>query len=323
MIAFYRRALPTAIVLLAPMLIVAGIIWRLDARKATHLQRSSQAVIGSSPLAAKDWNDRFGDGTPDFLAAYRPRRPGCLPPLVYADRRYQAIRPEERTAGRDRRLRQPAALFLSRGPQAPQRVMVSGDRHRDAAPPGEIRAWHYPRYAAGRGAVSGAPGAFEPADVTNGALRSLPTPKRWSSAMPTSSAATCGRPARRPAFFRQFGQSSPWHSMIVDRSRSARRGWFITPATGSRGQPGELRRVLLSELLDHPQPQWRPVAQQPQLSRRLSLEYLARKPMRFRSSLLAASFLLLLLFRRAGRRQGRAALVSRSRPRAPLRRARA
>ena len=29
------------------------------------------------------------------------------------------------------------------------------------------------------------------------------------------------------------------------------------------GNPGELRRVLLSELLDHPQPQWRPLPGNP------------------------------------------------------------
>ena len=29
------------------------------------------------------------------------------------------------------------------------------------------------------------------------------------------------------------------------------------------GPPGELRRVLFAELLDHPQPQWRPVPGNP------------------------------------------------------------
>jgi uncharacterized protein YfaT (DUF1175 family) len=30
-----------------------------------------------------------------------------------------------------------------------------------------------------------------------------------------------------------------------------------------RGSPGELRRVLLADLLDHPQPQWRPLPSNP------------------------------------------------------------
>jgi len=30
-----------------------------------------------------------------------------------------------------------------------------------------------------------------------------------------------------------------------------------------RGKPGELRRVALAELVDHPQPQWRPLPGNP------------------------------------------------------------
>ena len=62
-------------------------------------------------------------------------------------------------------------------------------------------------------------------------------------------------------FFRQFGQSSPWHSMIVTR---AGEGGAVVYDTGpDHGQPGELRRVALAELLDHPHPQWRPLPQNP------------------------------------------------------------
>jgi hypothetical protein len=62
-------------------------------------------------------------------------------------------------------------------------------------------------------------------------------------------------------FYRQFGQSSPWHSMIVAEAGSQARVVYHTGP--DHGSPGELRRVLLSELLDHPQPQWRPMAQNP------------------------------------------------------------
>ena len=81
--------------------------------------------------------------------------------------------------------------------------------------------------------------------------------------MPILSAATCAQ--AQPGdllFYRQFGQSSPWHSMIVDPRRAARPRWSIDTGT-DHGQPGELRRVPLAELLDHPQPQWRPVPANP------------------------------------------------------------
>jgi uncharacterized protein YfaT (DUF1175 family) len=76
-------------------------------------------------------------------------------------------------------------------------------------------------------------------------------------------------------FYRQFGQSSPWHSMIVIRSGAIAEVVYDTgpdhgqsphgrgPVRGGPARPGELRRVLLSELLDHPQPQWRPLAGNP------------------------------------------------------------
>jgi uncharacterized protein YfaT (DUF1175 family) len=64
-------------------------------------------------------------------------------------------------------------------------------------------------------------------------------------------------------FFRQFEQSSPYHSMIfVGRSRidkSAAESDILVYHTGPNGkQPGEMRRTSVSELLQHPSPRWRP-----------------------------------------------------------------
>jgi hypothetical protein len=66
--------------------------------------------------------------------------------------------------------------------------------------------------------------------------------------------------------------------MIVTARRRQCRGGLRHRARSR--QPGELRRVLLSELLDHPQPQWRPLARESQLSRRLPLEHSARNSMK-------------------------------------------
>ena len=62
-------------------------------------------------------------------------------------------------------------------------------------------------------------------------------------------------------FYRQFGQSSPWHSMIV--TRTGAQATVVYDTGIDHGKAGELRRVALSELLDHPQPQWRPLAANP------------------------------------------------------------
>jgi len=65
-------------------------------------------------------------------------------------------------------------------------------------------------------------------------------------------------------FYRQLEQSSPYHSMVfVGRSqfeRNAGEDAILVYHTGPIGKsPGEMRRVALQELLQHPSPRWRPV----------------------------------------------------------------
>lgn len=67
-------------------------------------------------------------------------------------------------------------------------------------------------------------------------------------------------------FYRQLEQNSPYHSVIfVGRSQFIRGGpedgSILVYHTGPSGKsPGEMRRVGLSQLLQHPSPRWRPVA---------------------------------------------------------------
>ena len=142
--------------------------------------------------------------------------------------------------------------------------------------PGEIRAWRYPDTPLGAALFRVRPGSFEPDDVTNGAFAQFADAKTL-----VERNAYFGRRDVRQAqpgdllFYRQFGQSSPWHSMIVTQTGAQARVVYDTgPDHGSRsdpphgprpvrGSPGELRRVALAELLDHPHPQWRPLPGNP------------------------------------------------------------
>lgn len=71
--------------------------------------------------------------------------------------------------------------------------------------------------------------------------------------------------AAQPAdllFYRHATGAHPWHSMIfLGGSRLENdRGPFVVYHTGPEGQdPGEMRRPALRELLQHPEPRWRPV----------------------------------------------------------------
>ena len=130
------------------------------------------------------------------------------------------------------------------------------------APPGEIRAWRYPDTPLGVALFRVKPGAFKAADLTNGAFAQFADARTLveRNAYLVSRDAQEAQPGDL-LFFRQFGQSSPWHSMIVAESGEQSRVVYHTGP--NHKAPGELRRVLLSELLNHPQPQWRPVAQNP------------------------------------------------------------
>jgi len=66
-------------------------------------------------------------------------------------------------------------------------------------------------------------------------------------------------------FYRQLEQNSPYHSItFVGRSQfipgEGAEDPVVVYHTGPNGKsPGEMRRILLSQLLDHPSPRWRPV----------------------------------------------------------------
>jgi hypothetical protein len=131
-----------------------------------------------------------------------------------------------------------------------------------AAPPGEVRTWSYPHTLLGTALFRVRAGAFEPQDLNDGAFAQFADAKTLveRNAFPVSRDVRQALPGDL-LFYRQFGQSSPWHSMIVDRVGGEA---VVVYDTGSNhDQPGELRRVTLAELLDHPQPQWRPLPANP------------------------------------------------------------
>jgi uncharacterized protein len=67
-------------------------------------------------------------------------------------------------------------------------------------------------------------------------------------------------------YFRQDAQASPDHLMVfVGGSSFERDGrdWVVYHTGPVDGRPGEVRKARLADLLRHPVPRWRPVAQNP------------------------------------------------------------
>jgi hypothetical protein len=218
--------------------------------------------LGGAASPARDWGDYFGDGTPNFLRLTDPADQAAFRRWFALIADYQAIRPKAeippeitdcasllRYSYREALKRHNDSWFLTTGIEA-------------MAPPGEIRAWRYPDTPLGAALFRVRPGSFVAADATNGAFA------QFADAMTLveRNAYLVSRDVHEAQagdllFYRQFGQSSPWHSMIVAEIGPQARVVYHTGP--DHNLPGELRRVLISELLDHPQPQWRPVGQNP------------------------------------------------------------
>jgi uncharacterized protein YfaT (DUF1175 family) len=259
--ATFRWLLTAALVSLAVLLLLLSKpYWMRHLGKQTGAinQQNSQTAANT----ALNWSDSFGDGTPDFLRLTNPADQAAFRRWFTLIAEYQAIRPRSELPAE---IIDCASLLRFSYREALKRHNDSwllATRIEIAAPPGEIRAWHYPDTPLGAALFRVRPGSFEPVDATNGAFAQFADAKTLVelNAYPVSRDVRDAQPGDL-LFYRQFGQSSPWHSMIVaEAGLQARVVYHTGPDHGS---PGELRRVLLSELLDFPQPQWRPVAQNP------------------------------------------------------------
>lgn len=225
---------------------------RLTSRvRITHEHPSSTARL--------QWSDRFGDGTPDFLRLTDPADQAAFRRWFTAIAEFQALR---RRAEVPAEIMDCASLLRYSYREALKRhdgQWFAATGMEVAAPPGEIRAWHYPDTPLGLGLFKITPGPFETSGAADGAFAQFADAKT----LVERNAYMVSRDVRAALpgdllFWRQFGHSSPWHSMIVLA------GSEVVYDTGpDHGRPGELRRVRIEELFEHPDARWRPVVGNP------------------------------------------------------------
>jgi hypothetical protein len=250
----------------------SGVHGRLQKAGSAEVKAHAASVALSPPGRRIDassqihsefaWTDRFGDGTPDFLRLTDSADQAAFRQWFTQIADFQAVRPESevppeitdcagllRYAYREALKRHDDTWFAATGFEV-------------AALPGEIRAWHYPDTPLGAGLFRVRAGSFTAQDVRDGTFAQFADAKT----LVELNAFLVSRDVRHAQsgdllFYRQFGQSSPWHSMIVTRAGEQAEVVYDTGA--DHGKPGQLRRVALAELLDHPQAEWRPVASNP------------------------------------------------------------
>lgn len=124
-----------------------------------------------------------------------------------------------------------------------------------------IDKYHYPDTPLGAGLFRVRPGPFTAADLRNNAFTQFAD----ADSLRQYNAHFVTRDIRRARpgdllFFRQLGQHMPFHAMIyLGASHFGARGNWIVYHTGPDPHSGgELRRVTVEQLLDHPLPKWRP-----------------------------------------------------------------
>ena len=226
--------------------------------------RGSVAPAASSTAgwAGRPWTDSFSDGTPDFLRLTDPADRAAFRQWFAQIAEFQAVRPRGEVPAE---ITDCASLLRYAYREALKRhddTWFSETGMEVAALPGEIRSWHYPETPLGIALFRVRAGSFEADDAVNGAFAQFADAKTLveRNAFLVSRDVRAAKPGDL-LFYRQFGQSSPWHSMIV--TRVGEEAAVVYDTGEDHGQPGELRRVALAELMDHPQPQWRPVASNP------------------------------------------------------------
>jgi uncharacterized protein YfaT (DUF1175 family) len=215
---------------------------------------------------APDAGDSFGDGTPDFLrladSADRRAFRGWFTLLAESQYFRETKLPLEiqdcasllRYSYREALRRHDSAWANSAG------LII-------AAAPGEVRQYHYPYTQLGASLFRVRDGAFATEDLHNGAFAEFADAKTlWRD-----DTYNVGRDLRRARpgdllFFRQSDDHTTYHAMIFVGPSQIEHGFeqYLVYHTGPQGkEPGEIRRLTVSELVNFPDARWRPVASNP------------------------------------------------------------
>ncbi len=123
-----------------------------------------------------DPSDTYADGTPDFLRLHTAQDRQAFRNLVHRDRRAPG-RPTRPTTRRDRRLRRPAPLRLSRSPPRPRRNLAERPRPPSLSSAPSIRQYAYPQTPWAPTSSASAPVLSYPQTSTTAASPSSPTRK--------------------------------------------------------------------------------------------------------------------------------------------------
>jgi len=130
----------------------------------------------------------------------------------------------------------------------------------DAMPPLEsVSQYAYPFTPLGAGLFRVHAGSYMPEDARNGSFAQFADAKTlWQhNTFFISRDVRAGRTGDL-LFYRQLEQNSPYNSMVLT---GAGHEWAVYHTGPIGNGPGEVRRVLITDLMHHPDTRWRPISQ--------------------------------------------------------------
>ena len=199
-----------------------------------------------------DPGDSYGDGTPDFLRLHTARDRDAFRTwfTLIAQSQVGRTKPEINDCAALLRYAYRQALH---GHDAPWLIAQGIE-----SPAPSIRQYRYPQTPLGANLFRITLGRFVPADLNNGSFAQFAD----AQTLMRNNSHLVGRDLRSARngdllFYRQLDQDavhhSPYHSMIVI-------GDAVVYHTGPMHDgKGEMRRLLITDLLQHPDARWRPL----------------------------------------------------------------
>ncbi|WP_263417457.1 DUF1175 domain-containing protein [Terriglobus albidus] len=205
-----------------------------------------------------DATDLFGDGTPEYLRLHSSADRAAFRRWFSSLADLAAATPPQKLPAE---INDCAALlrWCYRGAlHAHNEVWQATLPIEFALPSGSASQYVYPLTPLGANLFRVREGPYSPADLSNGSFAQFADAKTlWQRNTFFVSRDLGAAREGDLLFYRQLEQNSPYHSMIVTGSK---RDWVVYHTGPVGSGPGEIRRVALEDLLDHPDPRWRPVS---------------------------------------------------------------
>jgi uncharacterized protein len=205
-----------------------------------------------------DTQDSFSDGTPDFLRLHTSADRAAFRAWFTALADNAAALPR---AQLPKEIDDCAALLrwcyrnALHSHDEPWLTTMPSDIDLPAA--ASVQQYTYPNTPLSAGLFRARAGPYTPNDATNGTFAQFADARTlWQhNTFLVSRDIHAARPGDL-LFFRQLEQNSPFHSMILTGSGPA---WAVYHTGPIGNGPGEVRRVALTDLLNHPDTRWRPI----------------------------------------------------------------